>query len=162
MRLLVVAHTGISWHRGIESTVSIILNEFTRSTMSSDASAFVAECIHCIISKTGQNTSFTLFDGSRFSSEPGFASLFNFHGAELLWVQTRPSLKGRFETLDLAASCKIHWRWIAFSINFALDSYVHFYEHMDHGSGFTFQNLVMNDLSEKYKIRHMFPVAYSP
>ncbi len=54
LRLLVVAHCGTAGHRGVESTADIVRETYAWQTVDADAAAFVADCVHCLMAKTGQ------------------------------------------------------------------------------------------------------------
>ena len=53
-RLLITAHCGSAGHRGIESTRSVLHEQFTWQGLYTDTMLFVSNCIHCLMSKTGQ------------------------------------------------------------------------------------------------------------
>lgn len=52
LRLLVVAHCGISGHRLAESTEAILRVQFTWTTLKDDVREFVGNCIHSMMAKS--------------------------------------------------------------------------------------------------------------
>jgi transposase InsO family protein len=48
-RLCVVAHAGLSGHRGIEATTAVLAEQFSWSTLRGDMQKFVKECLHWLI-----------------------------------------------------------------------------------------------------------------
>ncbi|KAE9344158.1 hypothetical protein PF008_g9348 [Phytophthora fragariae] len=53
-RLCVVAHAGASGHRGAQTTTTALSNLFYWRTMAADVSAFVAGCLHCMVTANGR------------------------------------------------------------------------------------------------------------
>ena len=53
LKLLVIAHCGSSGHRGRDTTLSILKENFSWKMMDEDCSKFVASYLHCLNGKTG-------------------------------------------------------------------------------------------------------------
>lgn len=53
-RLLIIAHTGPSGHRGATSTESTLKKYYFWSTLSADTKAFLSACIHCLSTTGGK------------------------------------------------------------------------------------------------------------
>ena len=47
-RLCVVAHAGLSGHRGVDATVKALGDMFALPTLKADVREFVGECLHCM------------------------------------------------------------------------------------------------------------------
>eukprot|EP00171_Calliarthron_tuberculosum_P001006 IDg1006t1 len=54
LKLMVVAHCGTMGHRGVAATESVIREDFIWANLSKDAAEFVKNCIHCIMTRTGE------------------------------------------------------------------------------------------------------------
>lgn len=54
MKVIVTSHCSLGGHRGIEGTVSILMEHFYWQSMRSDVQEFVSSCIHCIVTRTGE------------------------------------------------------------------------------------------------------------
>lgn len=54
MRLIIISHCGQNGHRGTDATYRIVSEEFTWTTMYEDIRTFVNDCVHCVVSRTGE------------------------------------------------------------------------------------------------------------
>lgn len=165
LRLLVVAHCHASGHRGMESTDSILREQFTWrwSTLADDTREFVADCIHCMMSKTGKKiprpvsetlhatkpnevVHFDFLYMGRSSDDHRYVLVVKDDLSSYVWLR-------KAKTADAEAATNVLATWIrTFS---AMNVWV-----SDQGSHF--KNQVMESLSNDFKIRHHFTVAYSP
>ena len=54
IRLMVIAHSGTSGHRGIQITIKALKEQFYWKTITTDVEAFIKECLHCLSTTGGQ------------------------------------------------------------------------------------------------------------
>lgn len=85
LRLIVIAHSGASGHRGRSTTYQALSSEFFWSTLNDDVALFVKTCIHCI-STTGGETVPRPFGPARHGTTPNALLQFN-----LIEMCTSPS-----------------------------------------------------------------------
>lgn len=53
LKIMVISHTSSMGHRGIDATRSIISESFWWETLEKDLRNFIKNCLHCIVSRTG-------------------------------------------------------------------------------------------------------------
>ena len=162
-RLLITSHCGHAGHRGTESTLAVLSEEFIWSSMDEDTSSFVANCIHCVMSKAGlkipRPLSLTLH-----ASKPNEVVHFDF----LYLGQSTEGLRYVLVIKDDLSSYV--WLIPCASANSEtaareLSRWIHTFTAMffwvsDQGSHF--KNQVMEHLAKDHRIQHNFTVAYSP
>ncbi len=54
LKTLVILHCGSGGHHGKEATLATIKESFYWDYLRKDCDAFVAQCIHCLISRAGE------------------------------------------------------------------------------------------------------------
>lgn len=163
LRLLIVAHCDTSDHRGTDSTECTLREQFTWNTFADDAREFVADCIHCIMAKTGHKIP-RPYAETLHAVKPNEVVHFDYlymgpsgDGYQYVLVikDELSSYNWLRETMaaDANTAASVLASWIrTFSVMHVSVS--------DRGSHF--KNQVMECLSRHYKIRHHFAVAYSP
>lgn len=77
LRLLVIAHTSASVHRGPSATISALESRFHWDTLEDDAKLFVSSCIHCL-STTGGEKVPRPFGPALFGTKPNDLLQFNY------------------------------------------------------------------------------------
>lgn len=163
LRILVAAHCGTAGHRGAEATKQKIAGEFIWPKLSNDAKEFTQQCIHCILSRTGEKVPRPLGQALHAQrpnevvhmdflymgpSENNFKYVLLMKDDLSSFVQIFPAETPDAET----AACSIA-KWI--STFGGMDWLV-----SDRGSHFT-ASLVAH-LTEQARVRHHFTTAYCP
>lgn len=54
LSVLITDHCGVGGSRGSDTTADILRQQFTWFTLDADEKAFVQDCIHCLMAKTGE------------------------------------------------------------------------------------------------------------
>lgn len=163
LKLLTVAHAGTAGHRGTEATMATISSSFRWKYMRRDVEDFTAECILCLLSKTGERIPrplATTLHGDKPNQVLHFDYLFLGTSAagDMYTLVLKDDLSGYawLESSERATAdhaSKILSRWIrTFS---PPEFWV-----SDQGSHFV--NSVIAELADRYRIKHRPTVAYCP
>ena len=54
LRILIAGHTGMSGHRGIQTTANNVKEHFYWTKMDTDIDSFVRSCLHCLLTRSGE------------------------------------------------------------------------------------------------------------
>ena len=163
LKLLVVSHSGISGHRGVDSTLSILCEEYYWEKMRDDTRQFVKSCIHCLMTRSGSlvprplgtalhgmkpnevvHLDFLYMGGS--TSGHKYTLLMKDDLSGYVWLRA-------FDTADSESAADQLSEWIA---AFGCMKWIV----TDQGSHFS--NKLIRELTEEYRISHHFVTAYSP
>ncbi len=163
LRLLVAAHCGTAGHRGAKSTAHALRERFTWSTLDADAAALVANCIHCIMAKTGQKIPRPL-SATLHATLPNQVIHFDF-----LYMGPGTD-KAKYILVVKDDLSSYTWLHVAAHADAetcaaALARWIRTFGAMTHwvsDQGTHFKNQVMAALADAYCIAHKFTVAYSP
>lgn len=163
LRIIVSAHCGNAGHRGIITTSHTIRDKCFWSTIDEDVAAFIHNCIHCIMAKTGKRIPRPL-STTLHATFPNQVVHFDY-------LYLGPS-SGE-EKYALGIKCDLSsYLWLlpycsANSENSAdgIAKWIRSFGAMTHwvsDQGSHFKNEVMEKLAHDYRISHNFTVAYSP
>jgi len=163
LRLLVVAHCGVGGHRGAESTESTLREEFTWSTLKEDVRDFVADCIHCMMAKTGHKIP-RPFAETLHAEKPNDVVHFDFlymgpSNVDVKYVLVIKDDLSGYVWLRKAAAPD------SGTTSTEIASWIRTFGAMNvwvSDQGSHFKNNVMETLALQHRIRHRFTVAYSP
>jgi len=163
LKLLSIAHAGESGHRGIESTVDAITSKYYWDNLTTDVKAFVADCLLCILSKSGRKIPRPL-SMTTHASKPGQILHFDF-----LYLGKSSGIEKYVLALkdDLSSYCWIVPVDAADSENAAriLSQWIRTFtapEIWISDQGPHFINETLSALAQDFHILHQPTVAYAP
>ena len=164
LRILIIAHCGLSGHCGIQATLTNIRSRFYWQGMSEDAATFGRQCLHCSVNRGGQviprpfgtavhaknRNSVLHFDylSIDLSRQKQFKYLFVIRDDLSSFTELFPCLN---PNAVFAAECLFDWI-SRYGIPSTFVS--------DRGSHFL--NSLIEELCLKLHIRHHFTLAYCP
>ena len=163
LRFLTIAHAGNAGHRVVDQTWNALRNKFTWSDQREDVRSFVASCLLCVLSKTGERFPrplSTRTHGSKPNEVIHFDYLFlgESDGSEKYALVVKDDLSGyvRLELTNSAdaqhsASVLAKWTRVFTSPEIWVS---------DQGSHF--KNELLNQLAHEHRISQNLTVAYSP
>ena len=162
-KLMVLAHCGISGHRGVLATQSVIKEQFFWKGLENDVRSFINGCIHCLVSRSGETIPRPL--GSQLhgkspnevlhmdflymgnsSNDEKYVLIFREDFSSFVWLFPYASATSEAAAEALAT-------WIA---TFGCPIWVV----TDQGAHF--KNRLLKDLTREMKVQHHFTTAYSP
>ena len=163
VKLLVLSHCGASGHRGVEATASILKENFTWKFMDEDVREFVGQCIHCLVSRTGDTIPRPLgrqLHGQRPNEvlHLDFLYLGESSTGQKYALVLREDFSGfvwlfPFESATSEAAAEALASWIA---TFGCPDWII----TDQGAHF--RNRLLKDLTVELHVQHHFTTAYCP
>ena len=163
LKLLVTAHCGEVGHRGIDATLSIVLESFYWSTLKEDTKKLVETCYHCLLTRSGSVMPRPLgraLHGKKPNEVIHIDYLYMGSGIESkkyiliirddlssytwLWSADSPTAANAAEALCVWIGAFGSFTWLV----------------SDQGAHF--KNTLMNELTSELRINHHFTTAYCP
>ncbi|MEM1369509.1 MAG: RNase H-like domain-containing protein [Cyanobacteria bacterium P01_H01_bin.15] len=166
LRLITIAHAGTAAHRGADSTYHALHEIFYWKNMRADVRSFVAECLLCVMSKSGEKVPRPLASTAHASS-PNEIIHFDYLYLGQSSNNSNPMKYVLVIKDDLSSYC---WLETTFSANAEHVAEVLARWTRVFGSpkiwvsdqGSHFKNEVVSYLARLHHIRHHHTVAYSP
>jgi len=163
MKLLVISHCGQNGHRGSTATINILSENYWWNTMTNDCKVFVQNCIHCIMSYTGQRIPRPL-GSTEIATRPNQILHFDY------LYMGRGNTRDRYVLILRDGFSCYTWLCIAKAADAetvveSIAKWIEIFSAMDvwiSDQGSHFKNQVMTQLAKRHYIRHHFTVAYSP
>jgi hypothetical protein len=156
-RILIIAHTGSSGHRGYDSTKKIIRDRFWWKDFLSDIKFFVSKCLHCL--QTYSGTIPRPFGEQIHGKHPNevihydFLIIFNIY---ILIIRDDISGFTRVRHCEHADSTAVATHLLEWIADFGIPKI----QVSDQGSHF--KNKVITEINKQLKSQHHFTTAYSP
>jgi len=163
LKVMVCSHCGTLGHRGMDSTMSIIQEDFWWSTLAQDVSKLVRGCYHCIITRTGKVVPRPLghaIHGARPNEVVHMDFLYMGQGQDgkkyvLILRDDLSSYIWLWPTEDTTAASAAEELCVWIGVFGAMVWLV-----SDQGSHF--KNALINSLTQEIRAKHHFTTAYSP
>lgn len=163
MKIIVISHCSIGGHRGRAATLSVVKENFRWASMKDDVDEFLRQCIHCIITRTGEiipRPMGAALHGTRPNEVLHVDYLYmgiGYDGLKYLlvirddlssyiWIRATDSCTGEFAALVLSqwVAAFGNWQWLV----------------TDQGSHF--MNKLHTEMVTKFRTRKHFTTAYTP
>jgi hypothetical protein len=156
-RILIIAHSGSSGHRGYDSTKKIICDRFWWSDYLSDIKYFVSKCLHCL--RTYSGTVPRPFGEQIHGKHPNEVIHYDFClvlGQYILIIRDDLSGFTRLRLCISADSSSVATHLLDWIADFGIPKI----QVSDQGSHF--KNRVITEINRKLRSHHHFTTAYSP
>lgn len=155
MQVMIMAHCGISGHRGVAATTSIAMEQYIWSTMKSDCREFVQQCLHCMTAASGEKIPRPLSStvhGSRPNEVIHFDYLYMGPGVD--GIQYVLLIKDDFSSYSWLVPCRAA---TAEEVAKALSRWIRVFTPMNiwvSDQGSHLKNRIMDKLAHNYGVPH--------